>query len=333
MCDHSINQKRFCVLIVHQKREILKACSPFAVKYFLKLHSGKWNSLTTRVDQYRSLIYSLIGKRGNLPRSDFETIEKLLQSLMSAPQKRKLKPIEKSFHKWNRQKHLDNSLPIFPYCKFDSLSSNFQMFCLFFLQDKVYQVLQHTIQQEIDQLHSNACLKIFDADYKPDLKDRVDLDPKRQALWLPLIYQLMMQMNVPSFRKQMDLQCNDMESSFVKSRFFSKFQCIKYTKVCVSTKLYISLKCFIQMFQIRNGSWFFQFDWFQNKLDPSIVVQVLDVTKRYPSPSTVESKEDIDEWNDNEFQQNKFSKREILVAEWRKKSSNQFEFQISHQRL
>lgn len=106
-----------CV-IFSQKRDILKACSPFAIKYFLKLHSGKWQSLTNRVDQYRSLIYSLIGKRGNLSRPDFETIEKLLQSLMSEPQKRKLKPIEKSFHKWNRQKHLDDSLPIFPYCLF-----------------------------------------------------------------------------------------------------------------------------------------------------------------------------------------------------------------------
>ena len=91
-------------------------CSPFAIEYFLKLHSGKWQSLTTRVEQYRSLIYALVGKRGKIARRDFETIEKLFQSLMTEPQRRKLKPIHKSFHKSSRERHLDESLPIFPYC-------------------------------------------------------------------------------------------------------------------------------------------------------------------------------------------------------------------------
>ena len=62
---------------------------------------------------------------------------------------------------------------------------------------------------------------------------------------------------------------------------------------------------------------------------------MLDVTKRYPLPSTIESKEDIDEWNYNEFDDNKFSRREILLAEWRETQphSEQFEFKVTHERM
>lgn len=99
-----------------QKREITKICSPFAVKYFLLLTAGKWRCVTNRIDQYKSLIYSLIGKRGSIGRQDFEMIEKLIQSFMDPAKKRKMKRIYKSVHKWNRMKNLDDSLPIFPFC-------------------------------------------------------------------------------------------------------------------------------------------------------------------------------------------------------------------------
>ena len=89
-----------------------------------------------------------------------------------------------------------------------------------------------TIQQGLHQSQAESNLKIFDERYKPQLKDMVESDPKKQALWLPLINQLMMLMNVPNFRNQMDLKCEDKNSSFAKSQLLNKFQAIKFTKVC-----------------------------------------------------------------------------------------------------
>ena len=63
------------------------------------------------------------------------------------------------------------------------------------------------------------------------MSDHVYMHKRRQALWLPVVHQLMLLMNVPDFRKQIDFECNDTESHFINSQFFQKFQQIKFTKV------------------------------------------------------------------------------------------------------
>ena len=82
---------------------------------------------------------------------------------------------------------------------------------------------------------------------------------------------------------------------------------------------------------MNNGRWFFQFDWFRSLKDSTVLVQVLDISKRYPAFQACESKQDIDRWNYDEFDANKHTPREILVAEWKEtfSGSNKFVFQTT----
>ena len=101
------------------------------------------------------------------------------------------------------------------------------------MTDKFYHVRPATMQEAHSRPYYSSKLKFLQECHKPVSKDQVIDDPRRQGLWLPFINQLMMLMKVPNFRCQVDLNCDDDKSDFVRSQFFKKFQPIRYTKVCV----------------------------------------------------------------------------------------------------
>lgn len=77
----------------------MQKCSPFIVEYFNSWISDKWKSFTNRIEQYQSLLISLIGKRRNLNRTDFSAIQSVIDAALSlSKSSNKRKKIEKS--KW-----------------------------------------------------------------------------------------------------------------------------------------------------------------------------------------------------------------------------------------
>ena len=125
-----------------------------------------------------------------------------------------------------------------------------------FVLGKICQKRFATLGEHIDRRQSGTDLLFLDMSVHRRPKIPIVSAPRRQALWLPFIHQMMLLMTVPEFFNQMDFECNDTRSQFYKSQIFHQFQPIRYTKVCLCIRHYVdhpcvlSYSCFKRMMEI-----------------------------------------------------------------------------------
>lgn len=105
--------------------------------------------MTNRSSQYKSLLLSLIGKRGNIKRSDLASIHHIIQAGLSPAKVKKQTAIERSRHKYSRERFVKRNFPMFGF----SMYSYFMLIeCLIFtlFLEKIYQLFPETSQRQLD---------------------------------------------------------------------------------------------------------------------------------------------------------------------------------------
>ena len=110
-------------------------------------------------------------------------------------------------------------------------------------EGKICQKRFATLGEHIDRRQSGTDLLFLDLSVDRRPKIPIISAPRRQALWLPFIHQMMLLMTVPEFFNQMDFQCNDDKSQFHKSQILNQFQPIRYTKAWFKFHSYVEYFC------------------------------------------------------------------------------------------